>query len=350
MTVSWGAGSSPAGLGLTYVLEVRLNNGGWSVAATTSGRSYSYTVPTNATYVQFRVKCRDTNGNESNYRTGNNLSVIQWFTPTFTGSHSVFGNKTQGRIEMYESGTLTLAKGDYDVFVVGGGAAGLMGHMYSATYDHIGAGGPSGRTDSGSVTVASTKTYNVNIGAGGSGLSGYASRNRQQRSTGGSSSACGYSAQGGHSESRKDNYYNPMVQQNDGGSSGGRGQEWNSDEGSFSSSDRARSGGSDGDAQGTTTRAFGESNGTLYAGGGGGGSKSVGGRADGYEQYIGHGGAGGGGDGSYTYKPSYSQPNQVHRAVSGTPNTGGGGGGSYNSNTDTTGAGGSGIAIVRWGY
>lgn len=81
--------------------------------------------------------------------------------------------------------------------------------------------------------------------------------------------------------------------------------------------------GTPGIGQHTTTRAFGESGGTLYAGGGGGGDYF----------YTGHGGAGGGGE----------------TAASGSAGTGGGGGGDFYGYGGYT-SGGSGIAIIRWGY
>lgn len=37
--------------------------------------------------------------------------------PDFTGSSSTFGNETSDRVESYESGTLTLFPGTYDVFL-----------------------------------------------------------------------------------------------------------------------------------------------------------------------------------------------------------------------------------------
>jgi hypothetical protein len=90
--------------------------------------------------------------------------------------------------------------------------------------------------------------------------------------------------------------------------------------------------------QRTTTRAFGESDGTLYAGGGGGSP-------------TGNGGDGGGGNGSRSY---------TDRANNGGSNTGSGGGGSgtiptsianiYITYTSNQGSGGSGIAIIRWGF
>lgn len=80
-----------------------------------------------------------------------------------------------------------------------------------------------------------------------------------------------------------------------------------------------------GTGQGTTTRAFGETDGTLYAGGGGGYS----------------GGAGGGGNGD----------SWAGGGTDGGANTGGGGGGAaaFSGVQYRRGhCGGSGIAIIRW--
>ena len=92
---------------------------------------------------------------------------------------------------------------------------------------------------------------------------------------------------------------------------------------------------SGGTGQGTTTRAFEEPDGTLYAGGGGGGAGWVGGGPWGSS-----GGSGGGGNGGTHFAGILS--------TSGSPNTGGGGGGytGYENSIE----GGSGIAIIRWGY
>lgn len=89
------------------------------------------------------------------------------------------------------------------------------------------------------------------------------------------------------------------------------------------------------------TRAFGDADGTLYAGGGGGGGA--------YDDSVtehaaeGYGGVGGGNGGGFN----------------GSPNTGGGGGGAYvravtgpygvYPSHGNTGLGGSGVAIIRWG-
>ena len=95
-----------------------------------------------------------------------------------------------------------------------------------------------------------------------------------------------------------------------------------------------------GKGQGTTTRAFGESSGELFAGGGGAGSTWA------SNTYAGAGGAGGGGAGGYgnTTKDCVGKD--------GVENTGGGGGGASTiyrrSSTYAGGYGGSGVILVRF--
>lgn len=118
----------------------------------------------------------------------------------------------------------------------------------------------------------------------------------------------------------------------DGGSGGGGAGNTNLDE-SMWNGGNGGSDGSDGitireqggSGQHTTTRYFGEPNGTLYAGGGGG-----------YGGYGGSGGAGGGNGGESLFGG---------KAGWGASGTGGGRGSSDGRNA----GGGSGIAIIRWG-
>lgn len=235
------------------------------------------------------------------------------------------------------SGEFTVPEGvgAIDIFGVGGGAGGGSGG--NSRYGN-GSGGGSGYT----VTVKDVKVtpgqkIPVTIGNGGaagiyngSGNSGGAGGNTvvgnyltakgggpgQGRNGGGNEGGSGGSGGGGGS------YYAPNVILCGGGNGGSNGGAGASSEGNVVYSG--------GNGQGRTTRAFGESNGTLYAGGGGGGG------AD----YSGSGGSGGGGAGTNwnTYGP----------AVNGNTNTGSGGGGGCSWNNG--GAGGSGIAIIRWGY
>lgn len=241
--------------------------------------------------------------------------------PTFSGSSSVFGDANEGRIELYESGTLVLFPGNYDVFLVGGGSSGSFGTDGSMA--NITGGGGSGYTSTHKGLAISNKTeYDVVIGAGGNRSSGgkttfvSASASISYEVNGGSVKSDTTGAGGGNGGSGGGGY-NPSGNGGAGGSDGGDG-----------------SGRRDpGSGQGTTTRMFEEAESTLYAGGGGAGA---------YRDYsVGSGGAGGGGAGG-TNK----------NGTDGTANTGGGGGGYADANTSATinpGKGGSGIVIIRWG-
>lgn len=119
----------------------------------------------------------------------------------------------------------------------------------------------------------------------------------------------------------------------DGGSGGGRG---NSSGDGYAGGSDGRDGGGGlyvGSGQGSTTRAFGEPSGTLYAPGGGGGAGKNG--------SGGAGGSGGGGKGG----------NLSSNGSNGSANTGGGGGGggmyAYGMNESQGGSGGSGIILLR---
>lgn len=206
---------------------------------------------------------------------------------TYTGQYVLLDDgKKNWRIKFLTSGTLTLPETTtIDLFLVGGGGGSKLGG---------GAGGGYTKTQKGIVAQANLN-YSIMIGAGGT-----------NAGDGGTSSAFEISVLGGKGSP------------GDSGSNGGSG-------GAAYSSGVKYAGGSDGrngegptatagQGQGTTTREFGESTGTLYAGGGGSASGSL-------------GGEGGGGN----------------SASHGTPNTGGGAGG-------WTGAyynGGSGIVIIR---
>ena len=240
--------------------------------------------------------------------------------PTFTGNNAVFGDELSGRIELYESGTLTLNPGAYDFFLVGGGSSGSFGTDGSMV--NITGGGGSGYTSTHKGLAIPKRTEcSVVVGAGGS------------RSSGGkttfvsASASISYEVNGGSVKS---------------GSTGAGGGNGGSGGGGYSPSSNGGSGGSDGGdgtgaidpgkGQGTTTRMFEEKESTLFAGGGGAGA---------YRDYsVGSGGQGGGGAGG-TNK----------NGTDGTANTGGGGGGYADANTSATinpGKGGSGIVIVRW--
>ena len=257
--------------------------------------------------------------------------------PEFTGNHAIFGDETQGRIELYESGELTLYPGTYDSFLVGGGGSGVFGGKIDGAYNPTGGGGAGYTVVDLARVIDNVTVVTVDVGAGGAtnttanGLSYNGSSSKLTFPTGTVIEAPG----GGSKETLG---LSSMGQGRAGGSGGGGGSD-----SLFSSGSKGGSDGANGEngrkqysvetpivggaGQGTTTRLFAEEEGTLYAGGGGG------------QGSVATGGAGGGGKGGW-----------ASAGAAGTPNTGGGGGAGYKNarNSYQAGGGGSGIIVIRW--
>lgn len=225
---------------------------------------------------------------------------------TYTGTYNLVddGKTDDGvqnwRIKFLTSGTLTFTKiaTGIDVFCVGGGGNGG---------NECGGGGGGGYTKTSSFAPVKNTGYTITIGGAR-----------------GNTSAFGTTAEAGQ------NGGNDEGKGGDGGSGGGGGSYWGYgyNGGSDGSDGHVYSGtpaSHSGKGQGTTTREFGETSGTLYAGGGGcGGHEAA------------YGGDGGGGRGGSSGGSGYA----------GGVNTGGGGGGGGSSG-GTGGAGGSGIVVIR---
>lgn len=239
--------------------------------------------------------------------------------------------ETQGdwKIKFLESGILTLnrlngAADGIDVFCVGGGGNGAN---YNANLAVPGGGGGGGYTTTKKGVSVQTGKYTMSVG--GSGGTTYAFKG----------TAIEVSAKNG-----SNGYMYKGASTTDGnGGNGGSGGGGIFASGGSDGYDGSKGGGQSSYAyggkgqrslnQGTTTKEFGESTGTLYAGGGGGGGSGAGGYP------AGSGGAGGGGKGG----------GRGAAAENGTPNTGGGGGGggwAWGAG-DAPGKGGSGIVIIR---
>lgn len=262
------------------------------------------------------------------------LSCIPYVTCSageMTGEARNATVKTSAQINLTIKGTqnYTIPTGysKADIFAVGGGGGG-GDSSYSSGYSGGGGGGGYTKTVK-NIAVSSGQVLNVIVGAGGphgdKGKTGNPStvmRNNITLISAAGGNCVGFGSMDG----------------GDGGSGGGQGAALRVEavNGSAGASDGAD--GSkmfDGKGQGTTTRAFGESSGTLYAGGGGGGAAGRGGGSVG-----GPGGAGGGGAGGGTYETG----------LAGAANTGGGGGGggyTRNSTSYAGGNGGSGIVLIR---
>lgn len=255
----------------------------------------------------------------------------------------------KGQQTFTSSGYFTVPNAVYSIqyFIVGAGAGSFSSYSFinnSGNGVYKGSpGGGSGYTKTGTLAVTPGQRINVTIGMGGIAVD--ADGERGYANNGGSTSFGSNTVEGG-----KGARWDEHISSNDSGGEGGSGggDAYIQRNGNYTYFRYPGSGGSDGSdggnarssggaaqsftgasGQGTTTRAFGQSNGTLYAGGGAGAHHS---HSDNYDADHGAvGGAGGGGD-----------PD-----TNGTPNTGGGaGGGRYGSGR----TGGSGICLVRWGY
>ena len=230
-----------------------------------------------------------------------------------------------------------------DLFVVGGGGSGGTTNGFSSSstnFFNAAGGGAGGHTASVFNKNLSGKKLKCLIGAGGT-----ASTNGSGNKGGSTSVSVGNEviceAEGGEG--------GQANQPGSGGSGGGRFEKGDSTDASVVGGNGG-SNGSDGDlaygtygrGQGTTTRAFGEPTGELYAGGGGGAGLYVK-TSSSYNAKGGNGGAGGGGNGN-----AKKTGNVI--ANSGTNNTGSGGGGAVTTSeyTPQSGAGGSGIILIRW--
>ena len=257
-----------------------------TVSITASGQSRSVTLTYNKipafTYTG-QYKIVDDSGNEITSTTTNNWNI-----------------------RLLTSGTLTFTDlrgtSSIDVFLVGGGG-GSSSRTESGDYGTIHTGGGGGgytKTQKG-VAVSENAGIAVNIGAGGSGGWNPAAGGTTSVTVSGST----YSAGGGNTGNK--GYFDTTAHAGSGGrgGSGGGGGSiggWaggtGGSNGGNGSSGKAspQEAGSGAAGQGTTTQAFGESSGELFAygGSGGGGSVPVVGTL---AANTGHGGQGSGGSG-----------------------------------------------------
>lgn len=264
----------------------------------------------------------------------------------------VWTSAEDGQQVFTSSGTFTVPDGinKVDIFCVGGGQTGGLasyqhqsvpvpadnGAYYLRYHTRFGGdGGNGGQTvTKRSVSVVEGAAYSVIVGAS-DGNTAVGNLCTALAGAVGRGSGAGRGSMMHEEKDDDDNTLNSYYNPSNGGSDGNKGDnttvyyqdaclpylEWYGKAG-----------------QGTATRAFGESNGTLYAAGGGGGV--------GIWQYTNraYGGTPGGGNGALWAAPGGAA----------TPNTGSGGGGASLVDTGrpaastSPGAGGSGIVIIRW--
>lgn len=289
---------------------------------------------------------------------------------TYTGNYTVVDDGDSGwRIKFLTSGTLVmLQRRTIDVFCVGGGSSGSYGiYKPGSTSPSVnitpGVGGAGGYTKTAkNIEATAGKPYAIFIGAGGGAVGGASTRLNGHN--GGSSSAFGIIAAGGVAVTITSDEFPQDYYAGNGGSGGGGTAYLLSGDSGFGGAKGGSNGGNGyrhvnnpsgsgyieqivpntmafSQGQHSTTREFGEANGTLYSGGGGGGGGRFVEDGETITKAPGAGGAGGGGRGAH-YNAS---------ASAGTANTGGGGGGGCYSTTSSyrhaSGAGGSGIVVIR---
>lgn len=298
----------------TYTYQWYLD--GTAISGATSA-TYTVTVNDTSTPGNHYVYCIVSNSAGSVQTRTANLTITIISTvgvPAFsyTGSYQTIDDgSNHWRIKFKTSGTLTFSSlnGAYngiDIFCVGGGGGGNA------------SGGCGGRTTTVKAkTVTAGTSYTVTVGAGGA-----AGKSGGKSSFGSLASAAGGGGPGGKGGSGGggSGLYITSSNKRNGGNGGSNGANGVNGYGT--------DGFKNGTGQGTTTKEFGESSGTLYAGGGGG--------AGDYDCTSGKGGAGGGGAGGSIHD------NGPKAGGAGTTNLGGGGGGG-----STGGKGGSGIVIIR---
>ena len=227
-----------------------------------------------------------------------------------------------------------------DLFVVGGGGGGGYGSTSGSERVKGAGGGGGGYTKTvKNIAIGGGQALSIVVGGGGKGGSNKTNGNQSSVARNGSVLI---NADGGRSCGSLDSWGF------DGGSGGGSGayisgSGWDNDYGGKGGSNgskgfdaNGKNNGAVGDGQGTTTRAWGAANGTLYAGGGGGGARMAYVDDNGVAHGAGAGGAGGGGAGGV---------GKSNGAANGATNTGGGGGGDAWNKYGTT--GGSGIVLLK---
>lgn len=277
--------------------------------------------------------------------TVNNTKVLTNGYLSATGTTTASGRKA-----FTSSGTWTVPENvrTINIHCTGGGGAGR--NYRSSDYYGGGGGGGGYTTYQTGISVVPGNVVTYTVGAGGTKSATSATSSEK---TGGdtivkinNTANTSLTAEGGYTAG-----YMHALHGGSGGSGGGFGADFTSN--SISSPTNGYSDGGGNNGQGTTTREFGLSTGTLYSGGGGGGGGNrYRSGSESYYQYAGTaGGSGGGGNGAGdngTTSGDSIFPSLVAGSA-GSAGTGGGGGGGAYANSYTAGYnGGSGNVIITW--
>lgn len=109
INISWGKATDPDGDAITYIVERSANSGSYTQVTTTAGLTFAETVSTSWNALRYRVKARDSFGNESAYITSGTAAVIHNQPPAISGQNADLGIKGEGFTHKY---TVTDPDGD----------------------------------------------------------------------------------------------------------------------------------------------------------------------------------------------------------------------------------------------
>lgn len=101
ISVTWGAATDPDGDAITYVLERSYNSGSYAQVQASAARSFTEMVSTSWNTLRYRVKARDSFGNESAYITSTTAAVIHNQPPVISGQNADLGTKREGFTHAY---------------------------------------------------------------------------------------------------------------------------------------------------------------------------------------------------------------------------------------------------------
>ena len=95
-TISWSASTDPDGDSVSYELECSVNGGTYTSIYSGTNLSYTHTVASGATTVQYRVRAVDSKGAGSAYTTSRSVTVTLNIPPVISGNDSNLGTLVDG--------------------------------------------------------------------------------------------------------------------------------------------------------------------------------------------------------------------------------------------------------------
>ncbi|GHU70978.1 hypothetical protein FACS1894184_17180 [Clostridia bacterium] len=114
ITLTTGGSTDPDSDAITYVWEYRIDSGAWVSAGTSTALNISHNVPASGLTYTARVKARDAQGNESDYRTGSTLNINQ---PPTVPSNITYGTPSVGKSIAISTGGSTDPDNDAITYV-----------------------------------------------------------------------------------------------------------------------------------------------------------------------------------------------------------------------------------------